>query len=164
MLVAALLLLLLLLLEQFVKAYYQEALPVGSMAVYSEPPGNQYNVEEHTSVATQQDFTQVRNARNSQSGCCIGTQLMYMVDDYEDLSLALMLAGCYADLDFESLKPLDSLLEELPIALAQMGDRVADAQPEVVQNSIPNAFLCSTPGHRFWVGLLSCKHAGIQFS
>ena len=66
------------------------------------------------------------------------------------LRLALMLAGCYADLDFESLKPLDSLLEDLPIALAQMGDRVADAQPEVLQNSIPNAFLCSKPQHRFW--------------
>ncbi|KAK9861871.1 hypothetical protein WJX84_009111 [Apatococcus fuscideae] len=58
--------------------------------------------------------------------------------------------GCYADLDFESLKPLDSLLEGLPIALAEMGARTADTKREVLQNSIPNAFMCSTPQHPFW--------------
>ena len=61
-----------------------------------------------------------------------------------------MLAGCYADLDFESLKPLNPLLEGLPIALAQMGIRTADTKAEVLQNSIPNAFMCSKPQHPFW--------------
>ena len=32
--------------------------------------------------------------------------------------------GVYVDLDFESLRPLDALLDKRDIALAQMGERI----------------------------------------
>lgn len=59
-------------------------------------------------------------------------------------------AGCYADLDFESLKPLDPLLRDLPIALAKMGHSDPKSVGEIAQHSIPNAFMCSSPGHPYW--------------
>ncbi|KAK9861333.1 hypothetical protein WJX84_001856, partial [Apatococcus fuscideae] len=58
--------------------------------------------------------------------------------------------GCYADLDFESLKPLDPLLRDLPIALAKMGHSDPKSVGEIAQHSIPNAFMCSSPGHPYW--------------
>ena len=51
--------------------------------------------------------------------------------------------GCYVDLDFESLKPLDGLVSELPLALGSMGYEQSD-------HNVPNAFMCSSPGHQFW--------------
>ncbi|KAL3153367.1 hypothetical protein ABBQ38_011707 [Trebouxia sp. C0009 RCD-2024] len=53
--------------------------------------------------------------------------------------------GVYADLDFESLKPLDSLLDRGKVLLGTMG---ANSPPE---HSIPNSFMASIPGHPFWM-------------
>ncbi|KAK9832023.1 hypothetical protein WJX84_004738 [Apatococcus fuscideae] len=50
---------------------------------------------------------------------------------------------CYVDLIFESLKPLDGLVSELPLALGSMGY-------ESSEHDVPNAFMCSTPGNPFW--------------
>ena len=52
--------------------------------------------------------------------------------------------GCYFDLDFESLKPLDPLLQNVKVALAYM---TQDVESDL---GIPNAFLASVPGHSFW--------------
>jgi len=56
----------------------------------------------------------------------------------------LQYGGCYFDLDFESLKPLEPLLENVQVGLGYMSDNTT--QPL----SIPNAFLASVPGHNFW--------------
>ena len=56
----------------------------------------------------------------------------------------LQFGGCYFDLDFESLKGLGPLLEDVHVALAYM---TADMSSEI---SLPNAFLASVPGHDFW--------------
>ena len=53
--------------------------------------------------------------------------------------------GVYADLDFESLKPLDSLLERGKVLLGTLG---VNSPPE---HSIPNSFMASAPGHPFWM-------------
>lgn len=52
--------------------------------------------------------------------------------------------GCYFDLDFESLRPLDSLLPGVKAALGYMNENRA------VGLSIPNAFMASAPNHDFW--------------
>ncbi len=54
----------------------------------------------------------------------------------------LQYGGCYSDLDFESLKPLESLLAE--VALGYMSQNIPH------ELSLPNAFLASVPGHKFW--------------
>ncbi|KAK9841724.1 hypothetical protein WJX74_010888 [Apatococcus lobatus] len=51
--------------------------------------------------------------------------------------------GVYVDLDFESLRPLDALLDKRDIALAQMGKRN-------FSHNVPNAFMASSRGHDFW--------------
>ncbi len=53
--------------------------------------------------------------------------------------------GVYADLDFESLKPLDALLENGQVLLGTLG---RNSPPE---HSIPNSFMASAPGHPFWM-------------
>lgn len=53
--------------------------------------------------------------------------------------------GMYADLDFLSLKPIDTLLQDTGVALGSMGpDRT-------FEHSIPNAWMASKAGHRFWM-------------
>lgn len=53
------------------------------------------------------------------------------------------LGGCYADLDVESIRPLDELLKDESIVLARMGD-------VGLAHDVPNAFMCSAAGHPFW--------------
>lgn len=48
------------------------------------------------------------------------------------------------DLDFESLKPLDPLLQNIKVAVANMVDNKESAM------YIPNAFMASVPFHSFW--------------
>lgn len=66
--------------------------------------------------------------------------------------------GVYADLDFAALRPFQQMFELDPEANVILGkdcgeqvDRSRDAQicPDYDQ-SIPNAFLASKPGHPFW--------------
>lgn len=59
--------------------------------------------------------------------------------------MACRYGGVYADLDFESLKPLDPLLEEAQVVLGTLGK---NSPPE---HSVPNSFMASTPGHPFWM-------------
>lgn len=67
--------------------------------------------------------------------------------------------GIYADLDFECLKPFDSLLETYKgydIILGQMessSSASADAQWHS-SNNIPNAIMISKPGCQFWLQVL----------
>ncbi|DBB01557.1 TPA: hypothetical protein ACH3X1_000206 [Trebouxia sp. C0004] len=56
----------------------------------------------------------------------------------------LQYGGCYFDLDFESLKPLEPLLADVQVALGYMSKNIPH------ELSIPNAFLASVPGHTFW--------------
>lgn len=56
--------------------------------------------------------------------------------------------GVYVDMDIESLKPLDPLLQGHHAVLATMGPDLS------FSDSIPNAFLASEPGHPFWLHLL----------
>ena len=51
----------------------------------------------------------------------------------------------YVDLDFESLKPLDSLLKDQQVLLGTLGP---NCPPE---HSVPNSFMASVPGHPFWM-------------
>lgn len=60
----------------------------------------------------------------------------------------LKYGGCYFDLDFESLRPIDPLLQNVDVALAYM---TTDTSSEI---AIPNAFLASAPGHLFWFYVL----------
>lgn len=53
--------------------------------------------------------------------------------------------GVYVDLDFESLKPLDGLLDRGKVLLGTQG---VNSPPE---HSIPNSFMASAPGHPFWM-------------
>ena len=57
----------------------------------------------------------------------------------------LQYGGCYFDLDIESLKPLDPLLENIHVALGYMTQDLSHPL------SIPNAFAASVPGHNFWM-------------
>ena len=56
----------------------------------------------------------------------------------------LQFGGCYFDVDFESLRNLEPLLQGVQVALAYMTN---DTSSEI---SIPNAFVASVPGHPFW--------------
>lgn len=53
-------------------------------------------------------------------------------------------AGLYADLDFEVLQPFDGLVKGQSLVLASMTDDLT------FNHSIPNAWMASAPGHRFW--------------
>ena len=57
--------------------------------------------------------------------------------------------GVYIDLDFECLKPLDELLHNKSIALAY------DIRDDNGGAEIANAFMASTPGHPFWIHVLT---------
>ena len=61
------------------------------------------------------------------------------------LSLSNFPAGVYADLDFESLRPLDDLLAEPELAL---GAITHDGDWD---QNFPNAWLASVKGHPFWM-------------
>lgn len=56
----------------------------------------------------------------------------------------LQYGGCYFDLDFESLKSLEPLLVDVQVALGYMSKNTPH------ELSVPNAFLASVPGHKFW--------------
>ncbi|DBA86805.1 TPA: hypothetical protein ACH3X2_005387 [Trebouxia sp. C0005] len=56
----------------------------------------------------------------------------------------LQYGGCYFDLDFESLKPLEPLLADVQVALGYMSKNIPH------ELSLPNAFLASVPGHKLW--------------
>ena len=62
----------------------------------------------------------------------------------------LQYGGCYFDLDFESLKPLEPLFQDVQVALGYMTQETSHML------SIPNAFLASVPGHQFWLYVI--KH------
>ena len=55
-----------------------------------------------------------------------------------------MPAGLYADLDFDVMKPFDSLISGQTLLLAAMND------DEAFNHRIPNAWMASVPGHPFW--------------
>ena len=57
--------------------------------------------------------------------------------------------GVYADLDFQSLRPLDDILRDKKVILGRMQDDV-----DVWQHALPNAFLASAPGDDFWLFVL----------
>ena len=56
----------------------------------------------------------------------------------------VFIAGLYADLDFEVLQPFDGLIKGESLVLASMTDDLT------FNHSIPNAWMASAPGHRFW--------------
>ena len=56
--------------------------------------------------------------------------------------------GVYADLDFESVKPMDDYLKGKQLVLGRMGPDIDH------EHSIPNAVMASIPGHPFWVKIL----------
>jgi len=61
--------------------------------------------------------------------------------------------GIYADLDFECMKPFDTLLEtyvSYDIVLGSMDSRGSWHS----KNNIPNAIMISKPGAKFWIRLL----------
>ena len=69
--------------------------------------------------------------------------------------------GIYADLDFECLKPFDTLLEEYrgyDIILGQMESSGTISNSRESQwhssNNIPNAIMISKPGCNFWLRVL----------
>lgn len=53
-------------------------------------------------------------------------------------------AGLYADLDFEVLKPFDKLITKESLVLAAMTDDLS------FNHRIPNAWMASAPKHPFW--------------
>ena len=56
--------------------------------------------------------------------------------------------GVYADLDFESIRPMDQYLEGKQLILGRMGNN------SNFRHSIPNAIMASVPGHPFWINVL----------
>jgi len=56
--------------------------------------------------------------------------------------------GVYVDMDVESLKPLDPLLQGHQAVLAAMGKDLS------FSDCLPNAFLASVPRHPFWLHVL----------
>ena len=56
--------------------------------------------------------------------------------------------GVYADLDFESIKPMDDYLKDKQLVLGRMG------HDNNFEHSIPNAVMASIPGHPFWLQVL----------
>jgi mannosyltransferase OCH1-like enzyme len=57
--------------------------------------------------------------------------------------------GVYADLDMESLKPVDSVLHNVDLALGFMGSALDN------DHSLPNAWMASRPGHSFWMHMIN---------
>lgn len=57
--------------------------------------------------------------------------------------------GVYVDLDFESIKPLEELLQNASLALAY------DIRSDNGGSEIANAFMASAPGHPFWIHVLT---------
>ncbi len=60
--------------------------------------------------------------------------------------------GIYADMDFECLKPFDTLLEQNAsngVLLGCMADYANEADSPV--NNVPNAIMLSKPRHPFWL-------------
>ncbi len=51
--------------------------------------------------------------------------------------------GCFAQMDFESIHPLDGLLKDESMVLARVEIDEGD-------ETVPNAFMCSAAGHPFW--------------
>ena len=62
--------------------------------------------------------------------------------------------GIYADLDFECLKPFDSLLEEYRGYDIILGQMESDLSQWHSSNNIPNAIMISKPGCSFWLRVL----------
>ena len=62
----------------------------------------------------------------------------------------LQYGGVYVDMDMESIRPYDTLLDGLDVALAWMGENYT------AKNRVPNAFLASVPNHGFWMYMLRC--------
>jgi inositol phosphorylceramide mannosyltransferase catalytic subunit len=62
--------------------------------------------------------------------------------------------GIYADLDFECLKPFDSLLEEYKSYDIILGQMESDLSQWHSSNNIPNAIMISKPGCNFWLRVL----------
>jgi mannosyltransferase OCH1-like enzyme len=56
--------------------------------------------------------------------------------------------GVYADMDFESIRPMDEYLKGKQLILGRMGD------DHNFGHSIPNALMASIPGHPFWIKVL----------
>ena len=61
-----------------------------------------------------------------------------------DCKKSMTVAGLYADLDFEVLKPFDELIKGTSLVLAAMTD------DESFNHRVPNAWMASAPGHDFW--------------
>ncbi len=59
--------------------------------------------------------------------------------------------GVYADLDFESIKPMDEYLKGKRLVLGRMRTAPFPAW----EHSIPNAVMASVPGHPFWLKVLN---------
>ena len=62
--------------------------------------------------------------------------------------------GIYADLDFECLKPFDTLLEEYKGYDIILGQMESDESQWHSSNNIPNAIMISKPGCYFWLRVL----------
>jgi mannosyltransferase OCH1-like enzyme len=59
--------------------------------------------------------------------------------------------GIYADMDFECLKPVDTLFTTNPAATVIMGRMAANNLGHVQPHTIPNAVMLSRPRDEFWV-------------
>jgi mannosyltransferase OCH1-like enzyme len=58
--------------------------------------------------------------------------------------------GVFADLDFESIRPMDEYLKGKQFVLGRMS-----IPPRLwSEHSIPNAFMASIPGHPIWIKVL----------
>lgn len=62
--------------------------------------------------------------------------------------------GIYADLDFECLKPFDTLLEKYRDYEIILGSMDSDWSQWNISNNIPNALMISKPGCSFWLRVL----------
>ena len=62
--------------------------------------------------------------------------------------------GIYADMDFESLKPLDKLLDEYACYDILLGSIRSSWKPWHMRNNIPNAIMISKPANAFWLHVL----------
>jgi len=62
--------------------------------------------------------------------------------------------GIYADLDFECLKPFDSLLDQYKGYDIILGQMESDESQWHSSNNIPNAIMISKPGCHFWLRVL----------
>ena len=62
--------------------------------------------------------------------------------------------GIYADLDFECLKPFDTLLEEYQRYDIILGEMESSSSKWHLSNNIPNAIMISKPRCEFWIRVL----------